>query len=62
MSIAILKIKHEGHKDPEPRKRLADAEMTEFIVLRVQSELDYIRKEAINALTCCCLRSIDMSR
>jgi len=36
--------------------------MDEFIVLSIQSELDYIRKEAINALTCCCLRSIDMSR
>ena len=36
--------------------------LEEFVTVSVQSELPAIRKEAITALTCCCLRSIGNAR
>merc|ERR1719186_225118 len=36
--------------------------LEEFVTVSVQSELPSIRKEAITALTCCCLRSIENAR
>ena len=36
--------------------------LEEFITTSVQNERASIRKEAILALTCCCLRSIDSAR
>eukprot|EP00092_Neocalanus_flemingeri_P098064 GFUD01125052.1.p1 GENE.GFUD01125052.1~~GFUD01125052.1.p1 ORF type:complete len:1501 (+),score=547.17 GFUD01125052.1:57-4559(+) len=36
--------------------------LEEFVTVSVQSELPAIRKEAITALACCCLRSIENAR
>ena len=36
--------------------------LEEFVTISVQSELPAIRKEAITALACCCLRSIQNAR
>jgi condensin complex subunit 3 len=36
--------------------------LEEFVIVSVKSEISHIRKEAIFALVCCCLRSIDNSR
>ena len=36
--------------------------LEEFITISVQSEIAAIRKEAILALSCCCLRSIESAR
>merc|ERR1712142_705607 len=36
--------------------------LEEFVMVSVQSELPAIRKEAITAMACCCLRSIENAR
>jgi len=36
--------------------------LEEFVMVSVQSELSSIRKEAITAMACCCLRSIENAR